>query len=88
MREQLDVSNLLVKLTTSLVLTLLSLFPSMSIAQSLAVPTAPPARSTQQAPPSPPPPADKEEVEEEEKEPEEAAEEAEEGGGTEQISPK
>jgi hypothetical protein len=87
MREQLDVSNLLVKLTTSLVLILASLFPSMSIAQSLAVPTIPPVRSTQK-PPNPPPTTDKEEDEKEDKESQEEAEEAEEGGGTEQISPK
>lgn len=88
MKEQLDVLNLLVKLTTSSALILASLFPSMSIAQPLATPTAPPVRSTRQKLPSPPPVADKEEVEEEEKEPQEEAEEPEEGGGTESISPK
>ena len=88
MKEQLDVLNLLGKLTISSALILASLFPSMSIAQPLPVPTAPPVRSQVQKPPSPPPAPNKE-AEEEEKEPAEATvEEPEEGGGTESISPK
>jgi len=72
MREQLDVLNLLVKLTTSSALTLAFWFPLAAIA-------LPPHHLSQSVEPAEPA---------EPAEPVEPAEEPEEGGGAEQFAPK
>lgn len=93
MKEQLEGLSLLVRLTTSSMLTLAFWYPSIVIAQPrILVPVAPALRSNQ-APPTPPPTPEKEEEEpaepaDEPAEPDEEPAEPEEGGGTEQIAPK